>query len=42
MRARDELIRAELDCKSTGLPDDAVCERAMMRLAAMAGARVPR
>lgn len=42
MRARAELIRAEIDCKSTGMPDEAVCERAMMRLAAMAGARVPR
>jgi len=41
-RARDELIRAEIDCKSTGMPDEAVCERALMRLAAMAGARVPR
>ncbi len=41
-RARAELIQAELDCKSTGMPDDAVCERALMRLAAMAGARVPR
>ena len=41
-RARDELIRAEIDCKSTGIPDEAVCERALMRLAAMAGARVPR
>lgn len=41
-RARTELIRAEIDCKSTGMPDDAVCERALMRLAAMAGARIPR
>jgi DNA polymerase-3 subunit delta len=41
-RARAELIQAELDCKSTGMPDDAVCERALMRIAAMAGARVPR
>ena len=41
-RARAELIQAEIDCKSTGMPDDAVCERALMRLAAMAGARVPR
>ncbi len=41
-RARNELIRAEIDCKSTGMPDEAVCERALMRLAAMAGARVPR
>jgi DNA polymerase-3 subunit delta len=41
-RARDELIRAEIDCKSTGMPDEALCERALMRLAAMAGARVPR
>ena len=41
-RARSELIQAEIDCKSTGMPDDAVCERALMRLAAMAGARIPR
>jgi DNA polymerase-3 subunit delta len=41
-RGRAELIKAEIDCKSTGIPDDAVCERALMRLAAMAGARVPR
>lgn len=41
-RARSELIQAEIDCKSTGMPDDAVCERALMRLAAMAGAKVPR
>ena len=41
-RARVELINAEIDCKSTGIPDEAVCERALMRLAAMAGARVPR
>lgn len=41
-RARAELIQAEIDCKSTGLPDEAVCERALMRIAAMAGARVPR
>ena len=41
-RARSELIQAEIDCKSTGMPDDAICERALMRLAAMAGAKVPR
>ncbi|MEX2453477.1 MAG: DNA polymerase III subunit delta [Rhodospirillaceae bacterium] len=41
-RARAELIQAEIDCKSTGMPDEAVCERALMRIAAMAGARVPR
>ena len=41
-RARTELIQAEIDCKTTGMPDEAVCERALMRLAAMAGARVPR
>jgi DNA polymerase-3 subunit delta len=41
-RARSELIQAEIDCKSTGMPDDAVCERTLMRLAAMAGAKVPR
>jgi DNA polymerase-3 subunit delta len=41
-RARTELIQAEIDCKTTGMPDEAVCERTLMRLAAMAGARVPR
>ncbi|MAI49628.1 MAG: DNA polymerase III subunit delta [Rhodospirillaceae bacterium] len=41
-RARTELIQAEIDCKTTGMPDEAICERALMRLAAMAGARVPR
>lgn len=41
-RGRAELIRAEIECKSTDLPADAICERALMRLAAMAGARVPR
>ena len=41
-RARSELIQAEIDCKTTGMPDEAVCERALMRLAAMAGAKVPR
>lgn len=37
-RARAELLQAEIDCKSTGTPDDAVCERTLMRIAAMAGA----
>ena len=41
-RGRAELIRAEIECKSTDLPADAICERALMRLAAMAGAKVPR
>lgn len=41
-RGRAELIRAEIECKSTDLPADAICERTLMRLAAMAGARVPR
>ena len=41
-RARMEIVQAELDCKSTGTPNDALCERALMRLAAMAGARIPR
>ena len=41
-RARMELIQAEIDCKSTGTPDYALCERVLMRLAAMAGAHVPR
>ncbi|PPR11050.1 MAG: hypothetical protein CFH41_01150 [Alphaproteobacteria bacterium MarineAlpha11_Bin1] len=41
-RARAELIKAEIDCKTSGMPDDALCERTFMRLAAMAGARVPK
>mgnify|MGYP006104131135 CR=1 FL=1 len=40
-RGRSELIQAEIDCKSTGMPGEAICERALMRLASMAGARVP-
>jgi len=41
-RARLELIQAEIDCKSSGTPDHARCERALMRLAAMAGGHLPR
>lgn len=33
----DMAVEAELDCKSTGLPAEAVCERAMMRIAHLAG-----
>ncbi len=35
-RARAELVRMEIDCKSTGLPAAEICERGLMRLAAMA------
>ena len=35
-RGRAELVRTELDCKSTNLPTDEVCERGLMRLAAIA------
>ena len=41
-RARVDLIQAEINCKSTGTPDHALCERVLMRLAVMAGARIPR
>jgi DNA polymerase-3 subunit delta len=27
------LLEAELDCKTTGLPDEAVCGRALIRIA---------
>jgi DNA polymerase-3 subunit delta len=36
--AMDALLAAELDCKTTGIPAEATCERALMRLAAR-GAR---
>ena len=36
-RAMDLAVEAELECKSTGLPADAVCERAMLRIARAAG-----
>jgi DNA polymerase III subunit delta len=36
--ALDALLAAELDCKTTGIPAEATCERALMRLAAR-GAR---
>lgn len=36
--ALDALMTAELDCKTTGIPAEATCERALMRLAAR-GAR---
>ena len=35
-RGRAELVQTELDCKSTNLPADEVCERGLMRLAAIA------
>lgn len=41
-RARTELIEADRTCKTATAPGEAVCERALMRIAAMAGARVPR
>ncbi|MEO5335421.1 MAG: DNA polymerase III subunit delta [Magnetospirillum sp. WYHS-4] len=37
-RALEILTEAEIDCKTTGMPDDAVCARALMRLAQAAGA----
>ena len=37
-RGRAELLQTELDCKSTNLPADEVCERGLMRLAAIARA----
>ena len=38
--ALDILTEAELDCKTTGMPDQAICERALMRIAhAAAGSR---
>lgn len=41
IRARNELIQAEVEIKGGGTPEIAVCERVMMRLAVMAGAKVP-
>ncbi len=32
-RAMEFAVEAELDCKSTGIPAEAVCERAMLRIA---------
>lgn len=32
-QALDLLTEAELDCKSTGMPDEAICRRALLRLA---------
>ena len=32
-RALDILLEAEMDCKTTGLPDQAICARTLMRLA---------
>jgi DNA polymerase-3 subunit delta len=37
-RALDLLTEAEMDCKTTGMPDVAICSRALMRLAQAAGA----
>ena len=39
-RGRSELMQADIACKTAALPAEAVCERALMRIAAMA--RVPR
>lgn len=41
-RALDLLTEAEMDCKTTGMPDVAVCSRALMRLAQAAGAATRR
>ncbi len=38
--AIERLIRAEIDCKSTGMPDQAVCTRTLMEIARAAG-RLP-
>ena len=38
-RAQDIVTKAELDCKTTGLPDQAICGRALMRVAAAARGR---
>ncbi len=38
-RALDLVTEAELDCKTTGMPVDAVCGRALMRMAQAARAR---
>lgn len=35
-RAYDRLLEAEMDCKTTGIPDQAVCARALMAIAQMA------
>ena len=37
--AVDALLAAELDCKTTGIPAEATCERALMRLAARGSRR---
>ena len=37
--ALDSLMAAELDCKTTGIPGEATCERALMRLAARGSRR---
>ena len=40
--AREILLTAEIDCKTTGLPANAVCGRALMRLARAARPQVAR
>lgn len=40
--ALELLMDAETDCKTTGLPDRAICSRACLQLAVMAGARSAR
>ncbi|TCS64850.1 DNA polymerase III subunit delta [Varunaivibrio sulfuroxidans] len=35
-RALDRLLEAEMDCKTTGIPDQAVCARALMAIAQIA------
>lgn len=39
MQALDILTEAEIDCKSTGMPDTALCHRALLRIATAAQAR---
>ncbi len=37
--ALDLLVQAELDCKTTGLPAEEICARALMQIARAAGRR---
>ena len=38
-QALDVLLQAEIQCKTTGMPDQAICSRALMRLAQTASSR---
>ena len=38
-RGRSELMQADMDCKSAASPAEAICERTLMRIAAMARAQ---